>query len=107
MFALAFAIFLGFIFLFIKLPSRITLRALGKPLALDLSITILATVLHWGSFSGVIIGGLAGMMASIFSTSARFLVGYIDGIQTPNSVPTKYGFYHPGRIYSFSVENIK
>lgn len=107
MFTLAFAIFLGFIFLFIKLPSRITLRALGRPLLLDLSITILATALHWGSFSGVIIGGLAGMMASIFSTCARFAVGYIDSIKTPNSIETAYGFYHPGRLYAFSVENIK
>lgn len=107
MFGLAFLIFLGFIFLFIKLPSRITLRVLGKPLALDLVVTILAISVHWGSFSGVMIGAIAGMLTSVFTTCARFLVGYIDGNKSSDSRTTAYGYYHPGRIYSFSVENIK
>jgi hypothetical protein len=69
-------IFVGLLLLFIKLPRVIALRLLGRPLALDLAVSIIAYVLHWGTFSGVMAAAVAGLMCSGFTAAARRLIGY-------------------------------
>lgn len=71
-------IFLGFIFLLIKLPRRTALRLLGHPLLLDLSVSALALLVHWGTFSGVMAAAFAGLLMSVGSTTCRYLIGYIE-----------------------------
>lgn len=80
-------IFLGLLLLFIKLPRAVTLRALGYPFALDLSCSVLAYIMHMGTFSGVMAAAVAGLMCSGFTSAARHLFGYIKG-----------GRYYPGII---------
>ena len=41
----------GFLLLVLKLPRRTLLRALGYPLAIDLTGSVLAYVIHAGTFS--------------------------------------------------------
>ena len=53
MFATGFAIFLGLVFIFIKLGRRTMLRMLGHDVWLDIGVTMLTLAIHWGSFSGV------------------------------------------------------
>lgn len=72
-------IFIGLLLLGIKLPRRTSLRLLGYPLALDLGVSIVAYILHWGTFSGVMAAAVAGLMCSGFTTAARWLFGYIEG----------------------------
>lgn len=71
-------IFMGLLLLGLKLPTRMALTFLGHPLALDLSASILAYILHMGTFSGVMAAAVAGLMTSAFTSSARKLFGYIS-----------------------------
>lgn len=73
-----FIIFLGLVFLTIKLPRRVLLRALNYPLALDIGISVLAYILHYGTFSGMMAAATAGMMASGYTTLMRWGIGWID-----------------------------
>lgn len=88
-------IFLGMLMLGIKLPLKTSLRLLGHPLALDLSVSVVAYVLHWGSFSGVMAAAVAGLMCSGFTSTARYAIGYI-----------KEGKYYPG-IWRLDVAKLK
>lgn len=79
MFASGVIIIMGFVFIFLKLPRRTALRLLGRPLLLDLSVAVLAYVLHWGTFTGVMAAALAGMLCSLITSAARWAFGYIEG----------------------------
>ncbi len=81
-------IFIGLLLLFIKLPRRTALRLLGYPLTLDLVVSAVAYTLHWGTFSGVMAAAVAGLMCSGFTTTIRWLFGWID----------RRGLYHRGVI---------
>lgn len=73
-------IFLGLLFLAVKLPRRTALWLLGRPLTVDLIASVIAYILHWGTFTGVMAAAVAGLMCSGFTAAARFLFGYIrDG----------------------------
>lgn len=82
-----FIIFIGFIFIIMKLPREVLLKILGRPLATDLIVSAVAYILHWGTFSGVMAAAVAGMFTSIFTSIARKAIGYID----------KDGRVHPGQ----------
>lgn len=71
-------IFLGLLFLFLKLPRRTALKLLGYPLALDFVVSIFTLCVHWGTFSGVMAAAVAGLMTSGFTTVGRWLFGWID-----------------------------
>ncbi len=81
-------IFIGLLLLFIKLPRRTALRLLGYPLMLDLVVSVFTLLVHWGTFSGVMAAAVAGLMCSGFTTTARWLFGWID----------RRGLYHRGVI---------
>jgi hypothetical protein len=63
------------------------LRALKHDLALDLIVTTLVLLIHWGTFSGVMAATVAGLMTSLATSSLKRFFGYVDG-----------NVYHPGRI---------
>jgi hypothetical protein len=73
-----FIILFGFLALFIKLPKRTLLHLLSWPLAVDLTGSVLAYVIHAGTFSGLIAAAVAGLMLSACTSIGRFSVGYID-----------------------------
>jgi hypothetical protein len=72
-------IFVGLLLLFIKLPRLLALRLLGQPLALDLVVSVVAYILHWGTFSGVMAAAVAGLMCSGFTAVGRWAIGYSKG----------------------------
>lgn len=80
-------IFLGVGLLLAKLPRRMALRALKHDLAIDLVVTTLVLVIHWGTFSGVMAATVAGLLTSLATSTLKRFVGYIDG-----------DVYYPGRI---------
>ena len=85
-------IFLGMLLLGIKLPKKTSLKLLGHPLALDLGVSVLAYVLHFGTFSGIMAAAVAGLMCSGFTSVARYAFGYIEGKR-----------YHKGRIWQLKL----
>ena len=86
-------IFFGMLLLGIKLPRRISLKLLGHPLALDLGVSVLAYIMHYGTFSGVMAAAVAGLMCSGFTSCARYAFGYIEK-----------GSYVPGRIWQLQLK---
>ena len=89
-------IFLGMLFLGLRLKVKTSLTLLGHPLALDFSVSALAFIMHYGTFSGVMAAAVAGLMCSGFTTLARYAVGYISN-----------GKYFPGKIWSIDVAKLK
>ena len=74
-------VFIGVLLLLIKLPSVWLLRLLGHSLALDVAVSGLTLVIHWGTFSGVMAASIAGMMTSLATGALRRCIGYIEGGQ--------------------------
>ena len=87
MFATGLMIFLGVLLLLIKLPRRWMLRALHHDLTIDLIVTVLVLIVHWGTFSGLMAATVAGLLTSIATSTAKRLFGHIQGKR-----------YFPGRI---------
>ena len=86
-------IFLGMLLLGIKLPRKVSLKLLGRPFALDLGVSVLAYVLHFGTFSGIMAAAVAGLMCSGFTSCARYAFGYIKGKR-----------YYKGRIWQLQLK---
>ena len=74
-----FAVFCGIALIFAKLPRRVMLRALKHDLMIDITVSIMVLVIHWGTFSGVMAATVAGLLTSLFTSGLKRLVGYIDG----------------------------
>lgn len=89
-------IFLGMLLLGLKLKAKTSLTLLGYPLALDFSVSALAFVMHYGTFSGVMAAAVAGLMCSGFTSAARYAVGYIEA-----------GKYFPGKIWQLDAAKLK
>ena len=87
-------IFFGMLLLGIKLPRKTSLKLLGRPLALDLGISVLAYIMHYGTFSGIMAAAVAGLMCSGFTSVARYAFGYIEGKR-----------YHKGRIWQLKLSD--
>ena len=85
-------IFIGMLLLGIKLPRSVSLKLLGRPLALDLVVSVVAYAMHYGTFSGVMAAAVAGMMCSGFTSVARYAFGYIKDKR-----------YHQGRIWQLKL----
>lgn len=89
-------IFLGMLLLALKLKPRTSLTLLGHPLALDLGVSTLAFIMHYGTFSGVMAAAVAGLMCSGFTSFARYAFGYI-----------KDGKYYRGKIWPIDPNKLK
>ena len=76
-----FMIFLGTFLILIKLPRRLMLRALKYDLLIDLTVSVIVLIIHFGTFSGVMAATIAGLLTSIATSSMKRLFGYIDGNQ--------------------------
>lgn len=85
-------IFAGMLLLGFKLPRRVSLKLLGRPLMLDLSVTVIAYAMHYGSFTGVMAAAVAGLMCSGFTSAARYAFGYISNKR-----------YTPGHIWPLKL----
>ena len=81
MFTTGAAIFLGLVFIFIKLPRRTMLRWLRYDILLDLAVTLIVLVVHFGTFSGVMAATFAGLLTSVGTSLAKRVFGYIQGDQ--------------------------
>ena len=81
MFTTGLAIFLGLVFIFIKLPRRTMLRWLRYDIVLDIAVSLIVLAVHFGTFSGVMAATFAGVLTSLGTSLAKRLFGYIQGDQ--------------------------
>lgn len=79
MFTTGLAIFLGLVFIFIKLPRRTMLRWLRYDAVLDVAVTLIVLAIHFGTFSGVMAATFAGLLTSVGTSLAKRVFGYIQG----------------------------
>ena len=87
MLSTGFTIFLGIALILAKLPRRTMLRVLKYDVALDVAVSVITLMIHWGTFSGVMAATVAGLLISVATSGVKRLIGYIDG-----------DTYYPGRI---------
>jgi len=71
-------VFLGIALILAKLPRGLMLKALNHDVALDLTVSVIVLVIHFGSFSGVMAATVAGLMTSLATSAAKRLFGYIQ-----------------------------
>lgn len=69
---------LGLIFTFFKLSWRTRLLMLGMPLAMDVGTFVLLNILHWGTFSGMMVAATGALVCSGLISIGRKLFGYIE-----------------------------
>lgn len=81
---------MGLLVLFAKLPWRGKLWLTSHPLIVDTSIFVILTIVHWGTFSGVMVASIGALFCSITLSAARWLIGSVER-----------GQYIPGK---FNVE---
>ena len=81
MFTTGLAIFLGLVFIFIKLPRRTMLRWLRYDIVVDIAVSLIVLAVHFGTFSGVMAATFAGVLTSVGTSAAKKLFGYIQGDQ--------------------------
>jgi nucleoside permease NupC len=79
MFETGLAVFCGLAFVFAKLKRRTMLRLLNHDLLLDVSVSLIVLVIHWGTFSGVMAATVAGLLTSLATSVAKKSLGYIQG----------------------------
>jgi nucleoside permease NupC len=81
-------VFLGVALILAKLPRRLMLKALHHDMELDVLVSVLTLIVHWGTFSGVMAATVAGLLTSLATSGAKRLFGYIQNNR-----------YHPGVFY--------
>ena len=87
MFTSGFILICGLTFLFWKMPRKWAFWWLGHHLVLDMGVTVLMTIVHWGTFTGLMAAAFAGLCCSVFTTGGRWLFGY-----------TERGKFYPGKF---------
>lgn len=78
MFVTGFIVFLGVALILIKLPRRLALRALKYDLLIDIAVSCVVLLIHFGTFSGVMAATVAGLLTSIMTSAAKRLFGWIE-----------------------------
>lgn len=69
---------LGLLAMFWKMSWRWRMRVLSNPLAMDIAIFALLTVIHWGTFSGVMVAAVGALFCSITLSIGRWIFGYVE-----------------------------
>ena len=70
-----------------KLPRRTMLRVLKHDLLLDIAVSLIVLMIHFGTFRGVMAATVAGLLTSLATSGLKKLIGYADGDN-----------YYPGKI---------
>lgn len=78
----------GICFMFAKMSWAQRMWLLSHPLMTDLIIFVLLNMLHWGSFSGVMVAATGALVCSGLLSMGRWMYGYREN-----------GTYVPGKFY--------
>lgn len=77
MIGFGFVVALGLLFLLAKLPWRWKITLTSYPVTVDVLVFSFLTILHWGTFSGVMVATIGAMFCSITLSVARRVIGYV------------------------------
>lgn len=76
---------IGLLVTLCKMNWKWRMRTLSNPLLLDVMIFLILTLLHWGTFSGIMVATIGALTCSLVLSGARKVYGFI-----------KSGCYVPG-----------
>ena len=75
---------IGLLATLVKMPWKWKMRVLSNPTTMDIMIFIALLLIHWGTFSGVMVATVGALTCSLTLSGGRFLYGHIDnGTYTP------------------------
>lgn len=77
----------GLIVMFCKLSWKARLTLLSFPLLLDLTTFVVISLLHWGTYSGMMVAAVGALVCSLCISAGRKLFGFFAR-----------GVYIPGKI---------
>ncbi len=75
---------LGLLFTFFKCPWKARMWIISHPLWMDVIVFVVLNILHWGTFSGVMVAATGALITSGMISMGRYLYGHlavIDGEQ--------------------------
>lgn len=76
---------IGLLVMLGKMSWRWKMRMLSNPALVDWIVFIGLTIVHWGTFSGVMVAAVGALFCSIVLSIGRYCFGYIEA-----------GSYYPG-----------
>lgn len=69
---------LGLLVTLAKLPWRGKLWLTSHPLLTDATVFVALAILHWGTFSGMMVATIGAFFCSIVLTLARKCIGFVE-----------------------------
>lgn len=69
---------LGLLTMFWKLGWRNRMRLLSNPLGVDVAVFAVLNVLHWGTFSGVMVAAVGALFCSLTLSLGRWVFGHVE-----------------------------
>lgn len=78
MLEMGFLVALGLFVMLAKLSWHRKLWMTSHPLFMDLTTFAVLTLLHWGTFSGVMAATVGALFCSIILSLARRVIGFVD-----------------------------
>lgn len=68
----------GLMLTFFKCSWAMRMKMLSNPLFMDLLIFTFLTLIHWGTFSGVMVASVGALTCSALISLGRYFFGHID-----------------------------
>lgn len=78
MIELGLCVALGLLVTLAKMPWRGKLWMTSHPLLMDAIVFVFLIVIHWGTYSGVMVATIGALFCSITLSVARRVIGYVD-----------------------------
>jgi hypothetical protein len=69
---------LGLLIAFCKMSWTARLWLLSHPMTVDALTFAALTAIHWGTFTGVMVGGTAALLCQIMLSIGRSMFGHVD-----------------------------
>lgn len=77
MLSMGFVVALGLLVVLAKLDWRKKMWVISHPLTMDIAVFIAFTLIHWGTFSGVMVAAVGALFTSITLSCAKWAVGHV------------------------------
>lgn len=78
MFENGIAVGMGLLVSLVKMNWQWRMSLLSNPLTIDIVIFIALLLIHWGTFSGVMVATIGAMTCSLTLSGARWLYGHVE-----------------------------
>lgn len=69
---------LGLLVILVKMSWRWKLWVLSHPLLIDMVVLAILLVVHWGTFSGVMVATVGALFCSIVLSIGRWAIGHVE-----------------------------